>query len=183
MCTYTRWHYSTLTGLFSLVLVHTNSQDAHYMVSFAEVFNNTDVLLLLTDNLQPDDLLHLRTVNRSCRRLITLDEVRRIRDTEYPQARCRVVVEITEYRSTEVVEAQGGEFVAKLKVTIGTDRSSCCKMANIILPARCRSTNGEEGGRAGCGGQDNSKCLFWKRHTRSGSAETVQYLCENHWDR
>ena len=138
MCTYTRWHYSTLTGLFSLVLVHTNSQDAHYMVSFAEVFNNTDVLLLLTDNLQPDDLLHLRTVNRSCRRLITLDEVRRIRDTEYPQARCRVVVEITEYRSTEVVEAQGGEFVAKLKVTIGTDRSSCCKMANIILPARCR---------------------------------------------
>jgi len=108
------------------------------MVSFAEVFNNTDVLLLLTDNLQPADLLHLRTVNRSCRCLITLDEVTRIRDTEYPQARCKVVVKITEYCSTEVVEAHCGVFVAKLKITIGTDRSSCCKMANIIMNSRCR---------------------------------------------
>ncbi len=108
------------------------------MVSFAEVFNNIDVLLLLTDNLQPDDVLHLRTVSRSCRSLITLDEVTRIRDTECPQARCKVVVKITEYCSTEVAEAQGGEFVAKLKITIGTDRSSCCKVANIIMPARCR---------------------------------------------
>ena len=110
------------------------------MLSFADVFNNTDVLLLLTDNLQPDDVLHLRTVNRSCRSLITLDEVTRIRDTEYPQARCKVVMKITEYCSTEVVEAEGGEFAAKVKITIGTDRSSCCKISNIILPARCRET-------------------------------------------
>lgn len=88
------------------------------MVSFAEVFNNIDVLLLLTDNLQPDDVLHLRTVNRSCRSLITLDEVTRIRDTEFPQARCKLLVKITEYCSTEVLEAQGEEFAAKVKLQL-----------------------------------------------------------------
>lgn len=123
------------------------------MVSFAEVFNNIDVLLLLTDNLQPDDVLHLRTVNRSCRSLITLDEVTRIRDTEYPQARCKIVLKITEYCSTEVAEAQDGEFVAKLKIAIGADRSSCCKGGKHhharAMQRCCVSTINEEGGRAG----------------------------------